>query len=138
MLKHSYLLASPTQEARCQIRGPHYFVVLDKIRGMNLFPTTTLLSVDLSPASMGGGHFPRGCWGGGECSVAGSLLMTASGPWLATEDHIGAVLWALGYSVTCLITRAQPHIRREMVTSASLGLLCSPHLQVPHLQFWAL
>lgn len=54
MLKYSQLLTSPTREAECQIRGPHYFVVLEKIRGRNLFPTTMLLGADLSPASAGG------------------------------------------------------------------------------------
>lgn len=54
MLKYSHLLASPTREAECQIRGPRYFIVLEKISGRNLFPTTMLLCVDLSPASAGG------------------------------------------------------------------------------------
>lgn len=39
---------------------------------------------------------------------------------------------------TSLITRAQPHIRREDGDSPSLGLLCFHSLQVPHPQPWAL
>lgn len=72
MLKHSYLLTSPTREAECQIRGLYYFIVLEKIHGRNLFPTATLFFVDLSPASAGGTFSPGRLgrrWG----SATGSL-----------------------------------------------------------------
>ena len=77
----------------------------------------------------------------------GAFLMIAPGPWLAAEDHVRAVLWAggpgsppgsPGCSVTCLVTRAQPHIRREDGDSPPLGLLCFHSLQIPHLQPWGL
>lgn len=80
MLKHSYLLTSPTGEAECQIRGLHYFVVLEEIHGKNLFPTAMLLLEDLSPTSAGGTFSQGRGWEGGKAVPWGTFLMTAPGP----------------------------------------------------------
>lgn len=94
-----------------------------------------------------GGRFPGGGWGGGEAAPRGAFRRVAPGPRLAAEDHVRAVLWAggpgslpgsPGCNGTCLITGAQPRIRREDGDGPLAGLLCFRSLQVPHLQPWAL
>lgn len=146
MLKHSYLLTPPAREAECQIRGPHYFIVLEKIRGRNWFPTATLLFVHLSPAGAGGDVSPgeageevrqrRGEPFGGLHQVLGLLQKTTSEP-CCGQGVPAACLAHQGATGHVSLPGLSPASGERMVTvplwvccafAPSRSLICSPGL----------
>lgn len=131
MLKHSSLLTSPAREAECQIL--HELLVLEKLRGRNLF-LTTLPSAAWVPVELGDvlpGELGRR-WGR-------ALLVAAAGPCLAAEG-VRAVLWAGGPGSPCghqglcdsSACQGTDHQGGDG-DSAPLTVLCFHSLQVLHL-----